>query len=142
MNTSSEDAHFVWRSLLDSAKHYHKDRWRFLHDCDRDARISILRNACIEPTMEGMALEIIAVLRPEEQLDLLCPLLQLVAESNIYIEPRPDSIVLSLPRELVVGRINECIDLIKKRDEYDSFSPVLYFFIAWIQRSHSSLPTI
>ncbi|HEX8237333.1 MAG TPA: hypothetical protein VF600_15340 [Abditibacteriaceae bacterium] len=70
---------------------------------------------------------IISHMKEAERLQLLCPLLQLFIEANIYSYPRPDEIILSLPREAVAAGIGECIKAIKKKQDHDELEMLMLF---------------
>lgn len=122
-----EDANILWKEVEDALIALSNARSRFLHNCDRSARNAILKNACSEPTDELLALSLIDELPDEEALELLCPLLRLVVEVYIDYYPRPGDIILELPRDQVLSRIGECIELIKQKQDYDQLDSLLYF---------------
>ncbi len=125
--SDKSDARVVWEIMTHARVAYDKARWLFLYRCDKNAQIDILKNACSKPESESIALLTIDALNKDEQIELLCPLLQLVIEANIYSEPRPDTIILSLPTELVMARIKACIEVIQQKQDYDEIQNLLSF---------------
>jgi hypothetical protein len=127
MTKSLEDANSAWQEVCAASIARDKALWQFLHNCERNARIAVLKSQCSVPASEGLCLDIISGLPQDEQLELICPLLQLFVEANIYSYPRPDEIIMALPHELALPRIKECVDSMKRKQDYDEIETLMAF---------------
>lgn len=128
MTEFPEDANILWRELGNAGRAFSEARRRFLRECDRSARIAVLKNAASIPSGERAFLRIVAEDLPlDEQLELICPLLQLVVEINIYSYPRPEEILLALPHELVLPRMRECVESMKQKQDNDELESLMAF---------------
>jgi hypothetical protein len=122
-----QDASRLWQQVVDSWDSHNEACRLFLHGCEPSDRIAVVKSACLEPRTEAAALMIISRMKETERLQLLCPLLQLFMEANIYSYPRPDEVILSLPRASVAAGIGECLEAIKKKQDHDELEMLMLF---------------